>query len=53
VEQATIARMTRLRGQGASYHAIADTLNADAIPTKAGGVWRSQTVKNIILNARA
>jgi DNA invertase Pin-like site-specific DNA recombinase len=48
-EQAAIARMGALRKQGVSYNGIANLLNAEAVPTKQGGVWRSQTVKNIIL----
>jgi site-specific DNA recombinase len=48
-EQAIIARMASLRADGISYHGIADTLNAEQVPTKQGGVWRSQTVKNIVL----
>jgi DNA invertase Pin-like site-specific DNA recombinase len=50
-EQAVIGRMASLRGQGVSYHRIADELNAGSVPTKAGGVWRSQTVKNILIAA--
>jgi DNA invertase Pin-like site-specific DNA recombinase len=51
-EQAVIARMTALRANGTSYNEIANALNADSVPTKQGGVWRSQTIKNI-LTARA
>jgi len=50
-EQAVIARMTALRSQGKSYHAIADTLTADSTPTKAGGAWHAQTVSNILAAA--
>jgi DNA invertase Pin-like site-specific DNA recombinase len=46
-EQATIARMTTLRGQGTSYNEIANLLNSEGVATKQGGTWRSQTVKNI------
>ena len=47
-EQAVIARMQALRAEGISYNEIANTLNADSVATKQGGIWRSQTVKNII-----
>ena len=47
-EQAVIARMATLRKEGTSYNVIANVLNADKVPTKQGGIWRSQTVKNII-----
>src|SRR5215472_16708402 len=50
-EQAVIARMATLRADGVSYNRIADALNADAVPTKQGGIWRSQTVKNILVLA--
>lgn len=50
-EQAVIARMTGLRGDGVSYNEIANKLNAEYIPTKRGGAWRSQTVKNIAVRA--
>lgn len=47
-EQAVIARMTTLREAGNSYHRIADELTAASIPTKSGGKWAAQTVKNIL-----
>lgn len=47
-EQAVIARMQALRADGTSYNEIANALNASAVPTKKGGTWRSQTVKNIL-----
>ena len=47
-EQAVIARMQDLREQGTSYNEIANALNGDSVATKQGGIWRSQTVKNII-----
>jgi DNA invertase Pin-like site-specific DNA recombinase len=48
-EQAVIARMTTLRGNGVSYNEIANTLNAEHIPTKkAGATWGAQTVYNIM-----
>jgi site-specific DNA recombinase len=47
-EQAVIARMQALRAEGTSYNEIANNLNTDSVATKQGGIWRSQTVKNII-----
>lgn len=47
-EQAVIVRMTTLRGQGTSYNEIANILNSAEVPTKQGGTWRSQTIKNIL-----
>jgi DNA invertase Pin-like site-specific DNA recombinase len=47
-EQAVIARMQALRAEGISYNEIANSLNAGSVATKQGGIWRSQTVKNII-----
>lgn len=38
-EQKTKARIARLRKGGASYQKVADTLNADGIPAKRGGMW--------------
>ena len=47
-ERAVVGRMQRLRVDGISYNEIANCLNADDVPTKRGGTWRSQTVKNIL-----
>jgi DNA invertase Pin-like site-specific DNA recombinase len=47
-EQAVIARMATLREQGVSYGRIADSLNADDVPTKRNAAWGAQTVKNIL-----
>jgi DNA invertase Pin-like site-specific DNA recombinase len=47
-EQTVIARMATLRALGLSYHRLVDTLNADGVPTKQGGEWHAQTVKNIL-----
>lgn len=52
-ERGVIARMATLRADGISYNEIANTLNADRVPTKQGGIWRSQTVKNILVAASA
>lgn len=48
-EQAVITTMTALRGRGTSYNEIANALNGDGVPTKLGGSWGSQTVKNILV----
>ena len=48
IEQAVIARMQTLRSEGTSYNEIANSLNAASVATKQGGVWRPQTVKNIL-----
>jgi DNA invertase Pin-like site-specific DNA recombinase len=47
-EQAVVARMQNLRSGGTSYNEIANSLNADRVPTKQGRTWRSQTIKNIL-----
>jgi site-specific DNA recombinase len=48
-EQAVIARMTRMRGQGASLRSIADQLTADGIAAKRGGSeWRASSVSSIL-----
>jgi DNA invertase Pin-like site-specific DNA recombinase len=47
-EQAVVARMTALRAARISYNEIANTLNADNVPTKYGSSWHSQTVKNTL-----
>jgi hypothetical protein len=40
--------MQALRDEGTSYNEIAQTLDADRVPTKRNGPWGSQTVKNIL-----
>ena len=51
-EQALIRRIHALRTKGASFHVIADTLNAEQVPTKRGGSsWYASTVRNITLRA--
>jgi DNA invertase Pin-like site-specific DNA recombinase len=50
-EQSVIKRMAGLKASGMSYARVADELNAGSVPTKQGGIWRSQTVKNILLAA--
>jgi DNA invertase Pin-like site-specific DNA recombinase len=52
-EQATLARLIRLRQQGLSYHKLADLLNQEGRPTKRGGPWQAMTVRNVYLRATA
>lgn len=42
------ARILELRSTGLSYRRVAETLNADQVPTVQGGKrWHGQTVMNI------
>jgi len=50
-EQAIIARILAMRGDGVSYQRIADTLNAEKVPTKRGGAWAAMTVRGIAQRA--
>jgi len=50
-EEANVALMARLRGDGASYAAIASELTARGVRTKAGGVWDHSAVRKILLRA--
>ena len=43
---AMIIKLTNARA--ANWLLIADQLNDDQVPTKQGGTWRAQTVKNIL-----
>lgn len=48
-EQQVIARMRELRGQGRSFHAIADQLNEEHMPTKwSDGRWHAATVRRVL-----
>lgn len=47
-EQRAIALMKKLRKMRGSYAYIAKTLQERGVPTKRGGKWRAQTVKNIL-----
>jgi DNA invertase Pin-like site-specific DNA recombinase len=47
-EQGIIARMKRQRKQGLSFKRVADTLNADGIPTKRGCTWTAMQVSRVI-----
>lgn len=47
-EQGMIAVMKKHREAGSTYKAIASLLNLNEIPTKTGGTWQPQTIKNIL-----
>jgi site-specific DNA recombinase len=47
-DAATLARIQALRGAGATYQAIADTLTREGIPTARGGAWAAATVLGIV-----
>ena len=47
-EQAVIARAIALRASGVSLIGIANTFNGENIATKKGGIWRQQTIANIL-----
>jgi len=48
-EREIIMAIQRLRRDGLSYRAIVRKLNADNIPTKRGGRWQMDTVRQIFL----
>jgi DNA invertase Pin-like site-specific DNA recombinase len=50
-EQAVAGRIRLLRANGWALRRIAEALNADAIPTKQGGRWFAQTVKDVLTNS--
>lgn len=52
-EAPTLARILSHRSKGASLQAIANALNADAIPTRSGKPWNVQTISNILKRARS
>jgi DNA invertase Pin-like site-specific DNA recombinase len=47
-ELQVIARMRELRGEGKSYALIAETLNAEELKPKRGGIWHAQTVSRAL-----
>jgi len=47
-EQGQLLWMKAKRAEGWPYLRIAEQLNENQIPTKAGGCWHAQTVKNIL-----
>jgi site-specific DNA recombinase len=49
-EQAIVGRIQDLRANGWPLRRIAEALNGDGVPTKQGGRWFAQTVKDIVSN---
>jgi Recombinase len=50
-EQAILAVIQASRATGESYALIADSLNADRVPTKHGGRWYAATVRSVLNTA--
>lgn len=48
VSQNTLERIRNEREQGLSYHAIAERLNADNVPTALGGKWHGSTIRKTL-----
>jgi DNA invertase Pin-like site-specific DNA recombinase len=49
-EQTVISRMRLYRANGWTFRRIAETLNAECVPTKRRGQWFAQTIKDVIEN---
>lgn len=47
-EQAVVERVREMRDGGASWRTIADTLNGEDVPTKAGGRWHPTSVRRLV-----
>lgn len=47
-----LQRIVEERSKGVSLHEIARKLNADGIPTAAGGTWRASTIVNLLKIAK-
>jgi DNA invertase Pin-like site-specific DNA recombinase len=47
-EQAVLDRLKSLRASGATYDAIAGTLNAEGVKTRSDGKWFGSTIRNIL-----
>lgn len=45
-----IRRIYRMYAQGKNYQEIADKLNSEGVPTKAGGTWAKSSVRFILYN---
>lgn len=45
-----IRRIYRMYAQGKNYQEIADKLNSEEVPTKAGGTWAKSSVRFILYN---
>lgn len=50
-EQATLAVIRNLRGDGLGYHRIAAVLNEEAHPSKRGGPWQAASVRSVLQTA--
>jgi site-specific DNA recombinase len=50
-EQAIVGRIQALRANGSPLRRIAEALNGEGVPTKQGGRWFPQTVKDILRNS--
>lgn len=48
----TVQRIFRMREEGETMEAIADTLNAEGVETKEGGDWYASTVSYILKNEK-
>jgi DNA invertase Pin-like site-specific DNA recombinase len=48
-EAAVINRIRTLRSAGTALDTLADTLNAEGVPTRTGGRWYGSTVRNILM----
>lgn len=44
----TVQRIRDARAAGRSLAAIAETLNAEGVPTAAGGTWHASTVSRVL-----
>lgn len=53
LEQEVLTRVIELQEAGLSVRAIAERLQAEGRPTKAGGRWHATTVQRILARARA
>uniref|UniRef100_UPI003983C2EA recombinase family protein n=1 Tax=Gemmatimonas sp. TaxID=1962908 RepID=UPI003983C2EA len=51
-ERAIVERIVGLRREGLAYHAIADILTREQIPTKRGGRWFAATVRGVALREK-
>lgn len=51
-EAETVRRIYSLRKQGRTLQEIADTLNAERVPTKRGGLWYPGTIRYILDNPK-
>jgi DNA invertase Pin-like site-specific DNA recombinase len=52
-EQAAVRRIVELRGQGASFRAIAATLDEEGLAPRKAAAWSAMSVRNVALRAGA